>query len=400
MPIQTVLTKGRVPVKIWDKLENVESQVLDQLTNASKLPFVFKHIAVMPDCHFGLGCSVGTVVATKGAIVPSFAGVDLGCGMMAVKTPLDHKQVCDKLPELRAQIERAIPVGHHGNSKISNTVDKWSGWKRWTEASDCKSKYKDSNLAQKARAQLGSLGGGNHFIEVCLDQDNNSVWVMLHSGSRYIGKELASRHINAAKGLMKQMLIGLPDPDLAYLPEATKEFAEYWADLQWCQGYAYQNRIEMMDRVMRQVSYLFNDKQPIKRLMEVNCHHNYIEREHHYGSNVLVTRKGAVRARKGDLGIIPGSMGTKSYIVKGLGLEASFHSCSHGAGRKMSRTAAKKRFTLDDFNDQTKNVECRRDAGLIDEIPGAYKDIKTVMDNQSDLVETVAILKQVLCVKG
>lgn len=396
MPILGVLNKAKVPVKIWSPILEVESEALTQLTNIANLPFVFKHIAVMPDVHLGKGATVGSVIAGKGAISPAAVGVDIGCGMMAVKTELNHKAVCDKLPELRASIERGIPVGQDSNdfNKLARSVEDWKGWETAPEFV-----MNDEYRGKKAKSQLGSLGGGNHFIEICLDADSN-VWVMLHSGSRYAGKELAMKHMNAAKGLMKQMFIGLPDPDLAYLPEGTEQFKEYLKDLNWAQDYAYQNRIEMMNRAMKDLAHMFNNGEPLKRLLEVNCHHNYVSKEHHYGENVLITRKGAVRAREGEYGIIPGSMGTRSYIVKGRGNLESYCSCSHGAGRKMSRTAAKKHFTLADFAEQTKGVECRKDEGVLDEIPGAYKDIDQVMENQKDLVEVVAVLKQVLCIKG
>lgn len=422
MPIQTVLKKARVPVKIWEKIENIESEALNQLTNCANLPFVFKHVAAMPDIHTGSGATIGSVIATQGAIIPSAVGVDLGCGVYTVKTSLDPKKVCAKLPEIRHSIERSIPTGHHSNSRIEKSVNTWEGWGEIP--------MMDAKQFKRAKAQLGSLGGGNHFIEVCLDngvcphcggtgsiymgklgtdfcypckcgdEGEVHVWVMLHSGSRNIGNVLALNHIRKAKDMCKKMMVPLPDPNLAYIPEGTPEFDQYWNDLQWSQRYAEQNRVEMMSRVMKDLSYAVNDKEPVKRLMEVNCHHNYATRENHYESNVIVTRKGAVRARKGDLGIIPGSMGAKSFIVSGLGCDQSFHSCSHGAGRKMSRSEAKRRFTIDDLKNQTSGIECRKDAGCIDEIPGAYKDIGKVMANQTDLVEVVAELKQVLCVKG
>jgi tRNA-splicing ligase RtcB len=402
MPVKQVLTKAKFPVKVW--ADDVESSALDQLTNTANLPFVFKHVAAMPDVHMGKGATVGSVIATKGAVCPAAVGVDIGCGMMAVKTDLNSNIVCDNLEKIRQSIEGSIPLGHHSNSRIVKSVENWKGWKHWNATSvgsqrANKLDKKDKGLYQKAKSQLGSLGGGNHFIEVCLDTEE-CVWVMLHSGSRNVGKSLAERHVKTAKRLMKQMYIALVDPDLAYLAEGTEEFKLYMADLNWCQDYAYQNRVEMMDRVMDDLSRLVNNKERIERLMEVNCHHNYIAREHHYGENVLVTRKGAVRARKDDLGIIPGSMGTKSYIVRGLGEPLAFHSCSHGAGRRMSRGEAKRTFTVDDLRNQTQGVECRKDFGVIDEIPGAYKSIDEVMKNQSDLVEIVAQLKQVVCVKG
>lgn len=390
MPILKVIDSERVPVKIWS--DQIEEEAAKQLCNTARLPFVFKHVAAMPDVHAGKGATVGSVIATKGAICPATVGVDIGCGMMAVRTTLPYQRVLDVLPKLRAEIERSIPVGHQGNRTITPEVDQWEGWLRFPPV-------QDRQLFAKAYSQMGSLGGGNHFIEICLDTENN-VWVLLHSGSRNVGNVLAQRHIEKAKGIMKQMFIGLPDPDLAYFAEGTKEFDEYLHDVMWAQNYAMNNRDEMMRRILRQLAFMFNDGKKIETVMHVNCHHNYLEREHHYGENVIITRKGAVRARINDLGIIPGSMGAKSFIVRGLGNPESFDSCSHGAGRRMSRTKARATFTLDDLAQQTAGVECRKDIGVLDEIPGAYKDIDTVMANQSDLVEVVAQLKQVLCVKG
>lgn len=382
------------PVKIWT--DDIEPEATAQLLNTARLPFIFKHVAVMPDVHFGLGATIGSVVATKGAICPAAVGVDIGCGMMAVKTDIQMNQVLDQLPKLRHSWERSVPVGFEYNRKIAESVHAWAGWNHW----DSDDVRKDSALYNKALTQMGSLGGGNHFIELCLDE-NNSVWVMLHSGSRGVGNAIARRHIESAKGLMKKFFIDLPDPDLAYFAEQTPECDDYIEDLSWCQEYARQNRIEMMDRCLKDLSHLigFNGL-PLTRTMEINCHHNYVEKEHHYGENVFVTRKGAVRARETDYGIIPGSMGTRSYIVRGKGNEASFHSCSHGAGRRMSRAKARKQFTAVDLEAQTHGVECRKDLGVLDEIPGAYKDIDKVMEDQSDLVSVVHTLKQVLCVKG
>lgn len=398
MPIQSVLNKGKVPVKIWIPMQDIESAALTQLSNMANLPFLFKHIAAMPDAHMGNGACVGSVVATKDAIMPAAVGVDIGCGMCAVKTDLNMNQIMDKLPKIRASIERSIPLGMDYNRKITTNVKNWNGWANWSSLTKG-----DDALKQRAMSQLGSLGGGNHFIEICLDSDNN-VWVMLHSGSRNVGKTVAERHINDAKRLMSEKHISneeLPDRELAYFVAQDMEFQNYIKDVQWCQDYAAQNRVEMMNRVMKDISHAVGmGGAPIGRLLEVNCHHNYIAHEFHFGEEVLVTRKGAVKAALGDLGIIPGSMGAKSYIVKGLGNADSFCSCSHGAGRRMSRGEAKRTFTLDDLAKQTAGIECRKDEGVIDEIPSAYKDIDVVMANQSDLVEVVATLKQVMCVKG
>lgn len=393
MPIHRVLSESRVPVKIWSK--DPEPEAVQQLLNTANLPFVFKHIAAMPDVHFGMGATVGSVIATDKAICPAAVGVDIGCGMMAVKTNLNHKIIQDNVKDIRHSIERSIPVGFDSNNKLTEEVSNWDGWKKESGIPDLVAYDGDS----KAMKQLGSLGGGNHFIELCTDTENN-VWVMLHSGSRNVGKVTADRHINKAKGIMAQMFISLPDPDLAYFAQGTNEFKEYISDVEWCQKYAMMNRSEMMRRVLKDLSYSVNNKEPVLKTMEVNCHHNYLARENHFGKNVIITRKGAVRARSGDLGIIPGSMGTRSYIVEGLGNEDSFCSCSHGAGRRMSRTKALKTFTIQDLEKQTEGVECRKDKGVLDEIPGAYKDIDVVMENQSDLVKVVAELKQFMCIKG
>lgn len=400
MPIKGVLTKGGVPVKIWSDLSEVESKALDQLTNTANLPFVFKHVAAMPDVHLGVGATVGSVIATKGAICPAAVGVDIGCGMMAVKTDLDSKVVQDKITAIRLSIERSIPVGHEGNRSLTDSVSRWKEWKAFDDLTVVGKDKDHREMLRRAQSQLGSLGGGNHFIEICLDTQDN-VWIMLHSGSRNVGKVVAERHIDKAKGIMKQMFIKLPDPDLAYFAEGTQEFKNYLNDLEWCQKYAAENRKEMMRRVLKDLSYaVHGEPDAIATDIKVNCHHNYVARENHYGENVLVTRKGAVRARNGDLGIIPGSMGTRSYIVRGLGNPESFTSCSHGAGRKMSREQAKRQFTVKDLEAQTTGIECRKDEGVLDEIPGAYKDIEVVMANQGDLVEVLYQLRQIMCVKG
>ncbi|MDJ1177097.1 RtcB family protein [Roseofilum capinflatum] len=362
--------------------------------NVASLPFVFKHVALMPDVHLGKGALVGSVIATKEAIIPAAVGVDIGCGMAAVKTPFIADQLDGKLKKIRQDIEAAIPVGFNDNKDIEKTVTNWQGWQ------DFKDLHKGvQNLDGKAMKQMGSLGGGNHFIEVCLDTEDQ-VWLMLHSGSRHIGNRLAQNHIHTAKDLAKLAQESLPDPDLSYFVAGTPEFRAYWHDLQWAQHYARFNRDVMMARVKRIIEKHLTGGKPMKPLLEVNCHHNYAEKETHFGESVYVTRKGAVRAQENDYGIIPGSMGAKSYIVKGKGHVDSYCSCSHGAGRLMSRTKAKKSYTLDDLIAQTDGVECRKDKGVLDEIPGAYKPIEEVMNNQSDLVEVVATLKQVVCVKG
>ena len=369
---------------------SIEEQAM--LRNVSRLPCLFKHVALMPDAHLGKGSMVGSVVATKEAVIPATVGVDIGCGMMAVKTPFRSGILDGKLKDLRLRIEEEIPVGFNAYKESVDEASNWDGWKNFGELHRGVLDRK-----QKAMTQLGTLGGGNHFIEVCLDTEN-FVWLMLHSGSRNIGKELAERHISTAKGLWR--LNELPAPDLAYFIQGTPEFAAYWKDLKWAQGYAMKNREVMMSRLLKVFNKMFNHRQPFEPEIAVNCHHNYVAVEEHYGEKVFVTRKGAINAAEGVFGIIPGSMGAKSFIVQGRGLAESFNSCSHGAGRKMSRGAAKRAFTKDDFARQTEGVECRKDVGVLDEIPGAYKDIKAVMRNQSDLVKIVAEIKQVVCVKG
>lgn len=369
---------------------SLEEQTM--LRNVSRLPCLFKHVALMPDAHLGVGSMVGSVVATKDAVIPATVGVDIGCGMMAVKTPFKSGILDGKLQNLRLAIEEAIPTGF---SEYPEAVDEAADWDGWKDFSELHEGVRDRKA--KAMKQLGTLGGGNHFIEVCLDTEN-FVWLMLHSGSRNIGKELADRHIATAKSLWK--LSELPAPDLAYFIQGTPEFAAYWKDLKWAQTYAMKNREIMMALLLKVFNKMFNHRQPFRPELEVNCHHNYVALEKHYGEKVFVTRKGAINADEGVYGIIPGSMGAKSFIVKGRGLAESFNSCSHGAGRKMSRGAAKKRFTKDDLARQTAGVECRKDVGVLDEIPGAYKSIDTVMKNQQDLVEVVAEIKQVVCVKG
>jgi tRNA-splicing ligase RtcB (3'-phosphate/5'-hydroxy nucleic acid ligase) len=393
MPYEQLKLSTPKPVLSWAN-HDLGSQEMAMAKNVASLPFVYKHVALMPDVHLGKGALVGSVVATKEAIIPAAVGVDIGCGMCAIQTPLTADQLDGKLKKIRLDIEAEIPVGFNENKEIEKTVYNWQGW------SDFKELHSGvKHLENKALKQMGSLGGGNHFLEVCLDTEGQ-VWLMLHSGSRNIGNMLAQNHIGTAKDLVKLAQNRLPDPDLAYFVAGTPEFADYWRDLQWAQDYARYNRDVMMARFKRIVEkHLVGGKQT-KPLLSVNCHHNYAEKETHFGEEVYVTRKGAVRARTEDYGIIPGSMGAKSYIVKGKGNAESYCSCSHGAGRTMSRNKAKNHFTLDDLIAQTQGVECRKDAGILDEIPGAYKPIETVMANQSDLVEVVATLKQVVCVKG
>ncbi|AFY67603.1 RtcB family protein [Geitlerinema sp. PCC 7407] len=394
MPHEPLNITTPAPVLSWAShgLGHAETQMAK---NVASLPFVFKHVALMPDVHLGKGALVGSVIATQDAIIPAAVGVDIGCGMCALQTPFRADQLESKtLKKIRRELEAAIPVGFSENKDIEKEVYNWRGW----------SQFKDlhggvQHLETKALRQMGSLGGGNHFIELCLDTEDQ-VWLMLHSGSRNIGNMLAQNHIRTARDLAKLAELRLPDPDLAYFVAGTPEFAAYWRDLQWAQDYARYNRDVMMRRFQRIVeTHLAGGKATKPRLM-VNCHHNYAERETHYDQEVYVTRKGAVRARSEDYGIIPGSMGAKSFIVRGKGNPESYCSCSHGAGRLMSRSKAKQQFTVDDLVRQTEGIECRKDSGVIDEIPAAYKPIEEVMAQQADLVEVVATLKQVLCVKG
>lgn len=381
-------TGQKVPVKIWT--EDVDEASVSQLIQTASLPFVFKHVAAMPDVHLGKGATIGSVIATKRAIVPAAVGVDVGCGMMAVKTHFSPAGLDRKA--IRRKIEERVPLGPKSNLLQPDSVKRWN---RWDELHQLE--HVDSRLFDRAYHQMGSLGGGNHFIEICLDEED-ALWVMLHSGSRFIGNHLATRYIKDAKSEMALYHVDVPNRDLAYLSEGTQLFTAYMRTILWLQDYAFQNRIEMMGRVLETLAD--ETGQAIERSMEVNCHHNYAEMENHFGANVWITRKGAVRARKGDLGIIPGSMGASSFIVRGLGNPESFMSCAHGAGRRMSRTAAKKRFTSKDLERQTKGVECRKDGGVVDEIPAAYKDIDEVMANQDDLVEIISSLHQIICVKG
>jgi tRNA-splicing ligase RtcB len=383
-----------VPVKLWAPVHEVESEALTQLRKVSSLPWVHHHVAAMADCHVGKGATVGSVIAMKGAVCPAAVGVDIGCGMAAVRTSLMASDLPDDLKLLRHRIEKVVPVGFSSHEEIPKYAEKSSLWKGYK---DLHWKVSDENeYLGKARKQMGTLGGGNHFIEVCLDTEQH-VWIMLHSGSRNIGKTLAEIHIGiAAKLAHNEHII---DRDLAVFLAGTKEMDSYRRDLFWAQRYAAENRAVMLALVKDVVTHTFKDAH-VKFDEPIECIHNYVAEEHHFGEDVMVTRKGAISARAGQMGIIPGSMGTKSYIVRGLGNPESFESASHGAGRRMSRGAAKRAFTLDDLVAQTAGVECRKDGAVIDEIPGAYKKIEDVMANQADLVEITAELKQVLCVKG
>ena len=399
-----VIGVERVPIKAWIKGVPIEDAAAQQLRNVARLPFVFKHVAAMPDVHWGMGATVGSVIATKGAIVPAAVGVDIGCGMAAAMTGLTAADLPDSLAAMRSAIEAAVPHGRTDNGG-KNDRGVWGEGGAGIDgelaaglAAIVAKEPKLGRAAQRAPAHAGTLGTGNHFIEVCLDEADR-VWVMLHSGSRGIGNAIGSRFIELAKAEMRRWFVNLPDQDLAYLPEGSQHFDDYVEAVGWAQDYARANR-ELMMRATVAAMQVSLGRMFEAGVVAVNCHHNYVSRERHFGENVLVTRKGAVRAREGDLGIIPGSMGAKSFIVRGKGNPESFMSCSHGAGRKMSRAAAKKAFTLADHAAATAGVECRKDEGVLDETPGAYKAIDDVMAAQEDLVEIVHTLRQVLCVKG
>jgi tRNA-splicing ligase RtcB len=397
-----LFAEGARPIKMWTQGVAVDEESKAQLRNAAKLPFIYKWIAVMPDVHAGKGATVGSVIPTKGAIIPAAVGVDIGCGMMASRTTLSGSDLPDSLAGMRSAIERAVPHGRTlGRDKGAWDAPHARAVEAWGELHPrfqaiC-TKYpklaKTNNLNH-----LGTLGTGNHFIEVCLDQEDR-VWFMLHSGSRGVGNAIGSLFIELAKEDMRRWFVNVPDADLAYFPEGTEHFDDYVEAVQWAQDFARLNREVMMANLLQAARGCI--AKPFEAAVEaVNCHHNYVTRENHFGENVLVTRKGAVCARRGQLGIIPGSMGARSYIVRGLGNEESFHSCSHGAGRLMSRTEARRRFSVADHVEATKHVECRKDEDVIDETPAAYKPIDAVMEAQRELVEIVHTLRQVVCVKG
>lgn len=399
-----VIQEGGTPIRLWTQGVPVEDQARAQLINTSKMPFIYKWMAVMPDVHLGMGATIGSVIPTKEAIIPAAVGVDIGCGMMAVQTTLNANDLPDNLRGLRTELEKAIPhgrtpKGRRDKGSWTNPDDTvLNGW--GTLADDfnylCQKhpRLKNTNNLK----HLGTLGTGNHFVEVCLDE-TNLVWIMLHSGSRGVGNAIGRYFIKLAREDMRKWFINLPDKDLAYFAEGTEHFDDYWFAVGWAQRFAFKNREIMMENAIKALRQIITKPFDAK-VKAVNCHHNYVEKEEHYGEEVFVTRKGAVRARIGEYGIIPGSMGAKSFIVRGKGNEESFCSCSHGAGRVMSRTQAKKQFTVADQIAQTEGVECRKDKEVIDEIPAAYKNIDDVMHAQRDLVEVVHTLRQVVCVKG
>ena len=405
--------QGQTPIKLWTTSPRgevpVEAAALAQLRNIARMPFVFRHVAAMPDVHLGIGATVGSVVAARGAIVPAAVGVDIGCGMEAVRTALGASDLPDSLGSVRSAIEAAVPHGrtHHGgrgdrgawSEPPKPVAEAWlrvGGDERYRRLVELHPKV-DRNAAPEQH--LGTLGTGNHFIELCLDEAER-VWVMLHSGSRGIGNRIGTYFIERAKREAERFGVELPDPDLAYLPESSPLFAEYVAAVGWAQDYAAANRAAMLRATTAAIEGALGRELQAGQEEAISCHHNYVARERHFGEDVLVTRKGAVNASAGRLGIIPGSMGKRSYIVRGKGNPDSFESCSHGAGRAISRGEAKRRFTLADLRSQTEGVECRKDEGVLDEIPGAYKDLDLVMAAQADLVDVVHTLRAVLTVKG
>ena len=401
MAIQQILNANSgygVPVKIFT--DDIDSAALDQLSKLAQLQFIHTHIAVMPDVHAGIGATVGSVIPTQSAIIPAAVGVDIGCGMNAIRLNLNAAQLPDDLKSLRLAIERKVPVGFNQHQQVKakastltplqlrlkRITDKHQGLRRMLRDFD-----------RTWQRQLGTLGGGNHFIELCLDEADQ-VWIMLHSGSRGLGNCIGTYFIERAKKEAQSRFGHVPDQDLSYFAEGSNSFDDYLEAVQWAQDYAMENRREMMRLILEAIRPLLPSFQMSKEA--INCHHNYVAQETHFGEDVYVTRKGAISAQLDELGIIPGSMGAKSYIVRGKGNPESFCSCSHGAGRRMSRSKAKRLFSVDDLAVQTQGIECRKDSGVLDELPAAYKDIDQVMAYQADLVEVVHTLRQVLCIKG
>lgn len=384
---------SNVPVKVWTN--DVKMNAVEQLKNTASLPIVHGHVAAMPDVHLGRGATVGSVFGTKGAIIPAAVGVDIGCGMMAVRTDICAEELPDSLFHLRNMVESMVPLGPGG---AHPDFQYESDSQLHAAVNDIAKRHpKIERAVNKMPYQMGTLGSGNHFIELCLDEDD-MVWMMLHSGSRGPGNIIGSYFIEQAKEDMGEMLGNLPDKDLAYLRQDTPLYHDYVEAVDLMQRYAMHNRMSMMNAFM---AALRTCVRPFTATAEaINCHHNYVSYEHHFGEDLWVTRKGAISAREGELGIIPGSMGTRSYIVRGLGNDESLCSCSHGAGRNFSRAEAKRRFTVEDLKQQTEGIECRKDAAVVDEIPAAYKDIDVVMDNQRDLVDVVYTLRQIVNIKG
>ncbi len=380
----------------WLPEEQIEESALRQIKNLAQMPFIHQHVAVMPDCHFGLGATVGSCIPTLRAIIPAAVGVDIGCGMIAVKTPLKSGELLEDLSDIRKAIEHQIPLsaGHYNRSVKKTAKDRVEQLE--SQAAELGRLEFYDKIDRNWRKQLGSLGSGNHFIEIVLDEED-SVWAFLHSGSRGIGNRLATYHIKIARALMEKWYIELPDPDLAYLVEDTPEFDEYLTDLGWAQDLAKLNRDEMMERILRLLMHRVGEFEELER---IQCHHNFTQRERHFGKDILVSRKGAIEAQEGQLGLIPGSMGEASYVVRGKGNRASLNTAPHGAGRRMSRNQARQSFNMDDFDRLMEGVEVRRSEAFLDELPGAYKDIDLVMEQSQDLVEVVHTFRQIVNVKG
>lgn len=383
----------------WIPPDEIEAQAIEQVRLVASMPFIHEHVAVMPDCHLGIGATVGSVIPTDDAIIPAAVGVDIGCGVMAVETGLRHSDLAIDLLPLRENIERRIPLSLGGRNERPNYKSSVALAVLQELAGDRSGFYDDK--APNWREQLGSLGSGNHFIEIVQD-DSEKVWAFLHSGSRGVGNKLAGYHIQQAKQWCHDRSRSLPHKDLAYLEEGTPQFDAYIADLRWCQAYAKENRAEMMDRVLSAIAdVVYGDHtHPLERLRTVQCHHNYTEKELHFGKKVWVSRKGAILAAPGVEGLIPGSMGTRSYVVEGKGNAMSFNSAPHGAGRRFSRGEARRRFTMEDFDRSMQGIEVKRDSAFLDEIPGAYKDVDAVMEQSSELVAVTRTFKQVVNVKG
>ena len=386
----------------WLPPEQIEPAAMQQIVKLASMPFIYKHVAVMPDCHVGMGATVGSCIPTDGAIIPAAVGVDIGCGMVAVRTPLSRSELPENLSGIREGIERRIPLsaGKYDRRLSSTAEPRVAALEE--KGGDRLRVYRKLSRRVDWRRQLGSLGSGNHFIEITVDE-SGSVWAFLHSGSRGIGNRIATHHIGTAQKLMKQQSIRLPDRDLAYLSEGTEEFDDYIHDLRWAQDFALFNREEMMDRVMTELSYTVyreGGHEDELELERIQCHHNFTQKEHHFGEDVWVSRKGAIQAKEGQMGLIPGSMGTASYVVRGLGSAEAFETAPHGAGRRFSRGEARRRFTMDDFDRDMQGIEVRRSKEFIDELPGAYKDIDTVMEQSKDLVEIVHTFRQIVNVKG
>ncbi len=403
---EVIAEQNQAVVKSWTRGVTFDDNARKQVRQLASMPFIHQHIAIMPDVHLGKGATIGSVIPTIGAVIPAAVGVDLGCGMMAVRTSLNACDLPDSLINLRHEIEKNVPHGRSANYQHGRDKGSWNNLpedveQAWLSLDDGFNRLCEKHPFLKNtnnKQHLGTLGTGNHFIELCLDESDN-VWVMLHSGSRGVGNKIGSEFIQKAKKDMERWFIHLPDKDLAYIPEGSQHFGDYISAVSWAQDFARANRQVMMNRTLTALQKIIT--KPFSTALEaVNCHHNYISREHHFGSDVWVTRKGAVSARLDEMGIIPGSMGAKSFIVRGLGNSESFCSCSHGAGRIMSRKEAKHLVSMEEHLAATAEVECRKDESVIDETPSAYKDIEKVMAAQSDLVEIVHTLKQVVCVKG